>query len=202
MTPRTKKAILAIVVTAVVTVLIVQLAAPPSNAQTVSLNNVPGTVVVGHTYNFYVTVNLQNGEHIYPSSVITLNVYKSSSGLVEAATFNGTGGMINTGTFLKSVVVYNGTPTNQFGYGGTTAGYLSYKVSVDFASGGAVTSGQYSMSASVKVNATSSTITSSPAAFSVSTSPNTFPIVPIFIAADIVVIGVVIWVVVAMRRRR
>ncbi len=200
--PKAKKAIIAVIVTAVVAIVIIQLAVPPSSAQSVSLTDVPSTLVLGHTYNFYVTVNLQNGAKIYPSSTITLSVYNSKSALVAAAEFNGTGSPISTGGFLQSVSVYNGTPTNVYGYGGTQSGYLSYKVAVDFLSGGAVGAGQFSMGAAVKINATSPTLNSAPAVFSVASSPNTFPIVPIFIAADLVVIGVVVWVIMTMRRKR
>ena len=202
LTPRTKKAIIAVVVTAVLSVLIIQFAAQPSNSQTVSLNSLPGTLVLDHSYNFYVTIQLQNGAKIYPSSVVTLSVFKSNAVLVDYASFNGSGVPIHTGGFLQSVGVYNGTPSNLYGYGGSSSGYLSYKVAVDFASGGAVSSGQYSMNASVKINSSTPSLNSAPAVFNVASSPNTFPIVPIFIAADLVVIGVVVWVIMTMRRKR
>lgn len=201
MTPRTKKAVLAILVTAVVTVLIIQLAVPPSNAQTVKVNNLPGTLVIGHTYTFFVSINLGNGVKILPTSIITLNLYKSSGTLVATASFNGTGSVISTGGFLQQpVVVYNGTTSNPYGYGGTN--YLTYKVSIMFAGGGAVGSGQYSMSASLQQTTTSSPVTSAPAVFSIASSPSVFPWLPIFIGADLVVIAVVAWVIITMRRRR
>lgn len=201
MTPRTKKAILAVAVTAAAAILIIQLSAPASNAQVVSLNELPGTLVLGHTYNFFVTINLEQVTKIYPNSLITLTVFTSNSLQKAYAQFNGTGHIVLTGGFLKSVAVYNGTPSNLYGYGGTT-GYLSYKVAVDFTSGGALATGQYSMNASVKINSTSAAINSPPAVFSVANSPNTFPILPVFIAADVIVIGLVAWVVITMRRKR
>ncbi len=202
LTPRTKKAVLAVIVTAVLAVLIIQLAVPPTSAATVSLNNLPSTLVIGNTYDFYVTINMQNGVQIHPNSIVTLTVFKSNSVQVESASFNGTGAIIATGGFLDGVSVYNGTPTNLYGYGGTTTGYFSYKVAIAFASGGKVDAGQYSMNASVRTNSTSPALNSAPDVFSVANSPNTFPIVPLFIAGDIVVIGVVVWVVMTMRRKR
>lgn len=200
MTPRSKKAVLAVLVTAVVTVLIIQVAVPPSNAQTVKVNALPGTLVLGHTYTFYVTIDLQNVAKVYPTSNITLSLFKSSGTSVATAIFNGTGSVLKTGGFLQKVVVYNGTLSNLYGYGGSPT--INYKVSILFASGGAVGSGQYSMSASLQVTPTSQQITSAPAAFSISTSPSVFPWLPIFIAADLVVIAVVAWVIITMRRRR
>lgn len=202
MTPRTKRAVFAVIVTAVLAVLIIQFAVPSSSAQSVSLNSVPGTVVLDHSYTFYVTINLQNVIKVYPNSVVTLSIFKSNAALVEYASFNGSGVPLHTGGFLQSVTVVNGTPVNTYGYGGSSGGYFNYKVAIEFASGGAVTTGQYSMNASVKINSSTPSLNSAPAVFNVASSPNTFPIVPIFVAADLVVIGVVVWVIMTMRRKR
>ncbi|MCL5437561.1 MAG: hypothetical protein M1417_02565 [Candidatus Thermoplasmatota archaeon] len=112
MTPGVKKGIIAIAVTAIIAVLVIQFAVPPGGAQTVALNNLPSTMVLGKTYSFYVTINLQGITKIAYSSTITVSVFKSSGASVASAQFNGTGTIITTGGFVTGVVFHNGSATN------------------------------------------------------------------------------------------
>jgi hypothetical protein len=198
-----RKGIIAVIITAVVAVLIIQIAAPPANAQTVALNNLPSTMVLGHTYSFYVTINLEGITKITYASTITLSVFKSNGASVSSAVFNGTGYIISTGTFVRNVVFHNGSASTIYGYGGTT-GYVSYVVSVDFVQGSALglfSAGQYSMSATLSINSSSAAITSRPVVFNLVTSVSPVPYLTIFIIADVVIIAVVIYVITVMRRK-
>jgi hypothetical protein len=198
-----KKGILAIIITAVVAVLIIQIAAPPASAQTVAVNNLPSTMVLGHTYSFYVTINLEGITKITDASTITLSVFKSNGASVSSAVFNGTGYIISTGTFVRNVVFHNGSASTIYGYGGTT-GYVSYAVSVDFVQGPALalfSAGQYSMSATLNINSSAAPITSRPVIFNLVTSVSPLPYLTIFIIADVIIIAVVIYVITIMRRK-
>ena len=195
------KAAIAVVLTAAAIIAVVQFSAPSARAQTVSLYNVPSTVVEQKTYSFYVTVNLQGIAKIYPDSLVTLNIFKSNGALATYGQFNGTGVIINSGTFIKSVTIHNGTPTNIYGYGGTT-GYFSYQVYVVFLSGGVLTPGQYTMNATLKINSTTPAISSSPVAFKLVKAPVTSNFLIIFIVVDVIVIAIIVWVVISVYRRR
>jgi len=201
LTPRIRNALVAIVVTAIVAVALVQLTTQQVSAQSVSINNLPGTVVLGKNYDVYVTINLQGIAKIYPNSTISLIVYSSSGSAVATAQFNGTGVVISTGGFLVSTTLHNGTPAKLYGYGGST-GYLSFLAVINFPPGGAVSAGKYTMSALLRIFPSSSPISSSPVVFNLSKKETAFPFLLIFIIADIIVIVVVAWLVVAMRKRR
>ena len=196
-----RNAILAIAITAVVAVLVIQLAAPPASGQTIGLNNLPGTMALDHSYSFYVTINLQQVTTIASSSTITLSIARSNGAAVTSAAFNGTGTILSTGGFLQTVARHNGSASNIYGYGGTT-GYVSYLVAVEFPTGGVVTTGQYSISATLAINATSTPITSRPVIFNVVNQISPVPYLAIFIVGDIVVIGVAVYVVTTMRKGR
>lgn len=194
-----RNGIIAIAITAIVAVLVIQLAAPPVSGQTVGVNNLPGTMALGHSYSFYVTINLEGVTKITSASSITLAIAKSNGAAVTSASFNGTGTITNTGGFLQSVSFHNGSASNIYGYGGTT-GYVSYGVSVIFPQGGSVTAGQYSLSATLAINTSSAQITSRPVIFTVVNQISTLPYLAIFIIGDIVVIGVVVYVVTLIRK--
>lgn len=193
------KSLIAIVVTAAAIIAVIQFSAPSAKAQTVSLQNVPSTVVEGKTYNFYVTINLQGIARIEPTSTVTLYIFESSGALATYGSFNGTGVIINTGTFISAVTVHNGTPTNIYGYGGTT-GYFTYIVTVLF-SRGDLPLGRYTMNASVNINSTEH-ISSAPVSFTLVSSPPTNNFLIIFIVVDVIVIAIVVWVVYSLRRRK
>ena len=194
-----RNGIIAIAVTAVVAVLVIQLAAPPAGAQTVGVNNLPGTMALGHSYSFYVTINMEGITTVKSTSTITLSVAKSSGAAVTTASFNGTGVLLSTGGFLQTVSRHNGSASGIYGYGGTT-GYVSYVVSVDFPKGGVMTTGQYSLSATLAINSSSATITSPPVVFSLVNQVSSLPYLAIFVVGDIVVIGVVVYVVTMIRK--
>ncbi len=196
-----RNGIIAIAITAVVAVLVIQLAAPPASGQTIGLNNLPGTMALDHSYSFYVTINLQQVTTIASSSTITLAIARSNGAAVTNAAFNATGTILSTGGFLQTVAKHNGSASNIYGYGGTT-GYVSYLVSVEFPAGGVVTTGQYSISATLTINATSTPITSRPVIFNVVNQISPVPYLAIFIVGDIVVIGVVVYIVTTMRKGR
>ncbi|MBX8632435.1 MAG: hypothetical protein KIY12_07340 [Thermoplasmata archaeon] len=200
MTPGVKKGIIAIAVTAIIAVLVIQFAVPPGGAQTVALNNLPSTMVLGKTYSFYVTINLQGITKIAYSSTITVSVFKSSGASVASAQFNGTGTIITTGGFVTGVVFHNGSATNIYGYGGTT-GYVSYQVSVNFQPSSAFTKGQYSMNAVLNINSTAPPISSKPVVFNLVSQVSPVPYLTIFIIADVIIIAVVIYVITVIRKR-
>ncbi|MEM3852559.1 MAG: hypothetical protein QXP70_06120, partial [Methanomassiliicoccales archaeon] len=90
---------------------------------------------------------------------------------------------------------------NTYGYGGTT-GYFSFLVSAVFLKGGILPAGHYTMNASVKFNSTAAAISSAPVAFTLVTSKPVSNLLIVFIAVDIIVIAVIVWVFLSMRRRR
>lgn len=194
-----RNGIIAIAVTAVIAVLVIQLAAPSASGQSIGLNNLPSTMALGNTYSFYVTINQGPAKLITGASTMTLAIAKSNGAAVTSAEFNGTGTILRTGGFVQTVTVHNGSASNIYGYGGT-AGYISYQVSVNFPKGGVVGTGQYSLSATLVINSSSTPITSRPVIFNAVNQVSSLPYLAIFIVGDVVVIGVVVYVVMAMRK--